>query len=195
MKVHIIIIGILLLTSCNLSQKNNAEQANKPSHILSFKQSEDKNFNSFLLNFKQSKLPIKISPNNLNSKNLIEFNCKNSTFTDEYSLAFTQIPTNGNYIATITLKQLESYVPVLTTYDLTGQIIDSKLLSLVNLEYQYKDNFKEMVSIDTSFNICITDSVFNIENEGSSSIALLNEEDSIVQRKGKILSTGIIELN
>lgn len=194
MKNYIFIIGVILLSGCDLTHKSNSERVQQHSQNIEFKQTKDNDFNTFLLNFKRTKLPLKINPNTLITENLIEFNCKNSTYTDEYSLAYSQIPTKGNFIATITLKKMETYVPVLTTYDLTGQIIDSKLLALDNLEYLSEVDLDEIVSIDKNFNISITDTIYLSDNADVQGIKLIDNENGILQKKGKILDNGIIEL-
>ncbi len=198
MKARLFVYALVIpfFFGCSHAAKKNFHLSDKEEASKEFKKSLDSDFSIYLSNFDRSELPIKINTYNLKPGKLKEFDRKNSNFTDEYSLALAQIPTSGNYIATITLKKLDSYTPVLTTYDLTGQIIDSKLLSLEYVAYQNPNNDREIVSIDNNLAICITDTIYRFEAENASfkNTDLNSENDYIIQIKGQILDNGIIEL-
>jgi len=198
MKAHLFVYALaipFIFFGCNHATRNKSQLSDKQEASQEFKKSLDSDFSIYLSNFDHCELPIKINTDKLKPGKLKEFDRKNSNFTDEYSLALAQIPTSGNFIATITLKKLDSYTPVLTTYDLTGQIIDSQLLSLEYVAYQNPNNDREIVSIDNNLSICITDTIYRFETED---ISIKNTNSNsgneyIIQRKGQILDNGIIE--
>lgn len=199
MKVHLFVyaLAIPFFFGCNYTSKKNFQLSDSQTTGQKFKKSQDSDFSSYLSNFDCSELPIRINTTNLKPGKLKEFDRKNSNFTDEYSLAFVQIPTSGNFIATITLKKLDSYTPVLTTYDLTGQIIDSKLLSLQHADYLSQNNNREIVSIDANLKICITDTIYQYETEKIQIEGIESDtaNEYIIQKKGQILNNGTIEFN
>ncbi len=196
MKVYLFVCAAFLsLLGCSCTPKNNSHLSAKQQTIQKFRTALDSEFDGYLSNFNRSNLPMKINKDNFNPGSLKEFDRRNSNFIDEYSLALAQIPTSGEYIATITLKKLDSYVPVLTTYDLSGQIIDSQLLSLDYVTYQNPNTDGEIISIDSNLEICITDTIIRSETED---IALRNSicdtiRECVIQRKGQILNNGTIE--
>ena len=61
---------------------------------------------------------------------------------------YGQIPTNGNYIATITIGAADCNLPVLTTYKLNGERIDSKTIAIGGCGQGPCFECEELVEID-----------------------------------------------
>jgi hypothetical protein len=186
MKNVFILYCIVTLISCVTHEQHSANQ---------FKTPQDIEFKEFLTHFKCYELPINLNTNKISHLGLKEFDRRNSTFADEYSLAFKQIPSNGNYIATITLKKGENYLPVLTTYELTGEIIDRKVLALRFGTSCFENYCQEYLTINTDFSIRITDSIYTSIYDGANLDSSKTEENITIFKTGRILENGLIELS
>ncbi|MBL7932545.1 MAG: hypothetical protein JNL60_11620, partial [Bacteroidia bacterium] len=87
MKYLTIILSIFLF-SCQTSEDENAAE---------FPAVNDE-FTLYLKNFEKIELPVIIKGCKISSDDLKKLDGKQfSKYTDEYSLAYGQIPTNGNY--------------------------------------------------------------------------------------------------
>jgi hypothetical protein len=126
------ILGLTIILGCGQTTNDKAENNGKDStnNENAFPALNDE-FTVYLDNFKKMELPITIKGCNISSDGFKQFDgSKFKKYADEFALAYGQIPTNGNYVATITLGAADCYLPVLTTYKLNGQVIDQKTIAI-----------------------------------------------------------------
>src|ERR1039457_1302081 len=86
-------------------------------------------FDSFKGNFTNSKLPIIIKGNRIESNKFVELSMeKFPLYLKGNVLAYCSFITNGDYIGIVTLGEADDYIPILTTYDKAGNKIDEKTI-------------------------------------------------------------------
>ncbi|MDI9871744.1 hypothetical protein [Flectobacillus roseus] len=141
-------------------------------------------------------LPIAIKGCGMNFDNFKHFDGKQfSKYTDEYSLAYGHIVTNGNYLATITMTAGDCYVPVLTTYKLTGEKIDQKTISVGGCGSGPGFNCEEFMIIRKDFSIYTSDSISTFEYDSLGNEIEGTRKYYVNYIKGKMLKNGKIEMS
>ena len=168
MKRIIIILTISLFYSCQ-TKKNDLNQSDKEKQVgltekySGFLQVNDE-FTSYLDNFKKVELPISIKGCLLTSDGLKEIDGKKfDKYNPENSYAYRQIPTNGTYLATITLGIADCYLPVLTTYKPNGEIIDKKTIAIGGCGSDCGFTCEEFMKIDKDYKIYTSDTISTYE--------------------------------
>jgi hypothetical protein len=185
MKYLTIILSIFLF-SCQTSQDNNTTE---------FPAVNDE-FTLYLKNFEKIELPIRIKGCKISSDDLKKLNGKQfSKYTDEYSLAYGQIPTNGNYIATITLGSADCYLPVLTTHKLNGQIIDQKTIAIGGCGSDCGFNCEEFMTLKKDFTFYTSDTVSTYTCDSLGNEIPETYQYYVIYAKGKLLTDGKIEMS
>ncbi len=115
-------------------------------------------------------------------------------FNVNYSYAYCQIPTNGNFIATITLGVADCYLPVLTTYTLNGEIIDEKALAIGYGLVDCGHHTEDYMILKKDYTIYVSDTLKVCECDSSYKIIEETCEQYVIYREGRLLSDGKIEL-
>ncbi|MDX9697646.1 MAG: hypothetical protein RBT49_17775 [Bacteroidales bacterium] len=168
------------LTKCDLSNDN----------VLT-----NSEFSNYLKYFNHAILPIEIKGCSINVDELFEFSSnKSRKFNMDYSYAYCQIPTNGNFIATIVLGVADCYLPVLTTYTLNGEIIDKKVLSIGYGEIDCGQHTEDYMILEKDYKINISDTLNICECDSSYNLIEETCQQYVIYKKGRILSDGKIEL-
>jgi hypothetical protein len=190
----LLILGLVLSCKTNPDNSLNSEAA-KDSVNSSFIEVND-DFDLYLDNFERTDLPIIIKGCEQDVHGLKEFDgIKSAKYNDNYSFAFRQIPTNGTFIATVTLGVADCYLPVLTTYKLTGEKIDSKTISIGYCGSDCGYTCSEFMRIDSEYNIYVSDSVKSYECDSLGYEIPGTKEEYVIYKRGKLLTTGKIELS
>ena len=142
----------------------------------------------YLQYFKTVDLPIVINGCSINIDNLEKFNFdKYYDFNHYHSYAYAQIPTNGNYVAVITLGITLCYLPILTTYTFEGEIIDEQLIGI-----GYNSDCMSFMTIGSDYTILTADTVIEYND------CFLRDtiiEKYIIYRIGQLLPNGKIKLS
>ena len=188
------VMGLVL--SCKTSSDNSSDlKAETDTVDQSFIEVNDE-FDLYLKNFERTDLPIIVKACEQGVNGLKEFDGKKSAkYNDNYSYAFRQIPANGTFIATVTLGVADCYLPVLTTYKLTGEKIDSKTISIGYCRSDCGYTCSEFMRIDSEYNIYVSDSVKTYECDSLGHETPGTKEEYVIYKKGRLLTTGEIELS
>jgi hypothetical protein len=204
MKKIIYILTIVILTACQTNNENNKRTSNddKSKHLLKDTNNSKQDFpevkdelTAYLENFKKADLPIKIKGCQVNTNGLVEFDGKRfKKFNEYYSYAYRQIPTNGNYIATITLGVADCFQPVLTTYKPNGDIIDSKTIAIGYCGIDCGYSCEEFMSIDKNYEIYVSDTISSYECDSIGNEIPGTYEYYVIYKEGKLLTEGKIQL-
>lgn len=152
-------------------------------------------FSNYLKYFSHATLPIIIKGCSINVDKLFEFQANESRkFNKDYSYAYCQMPTNGNFIATIALGVADCYLPVLTTYTLKGEIIDKKVLSIGYGEIDCGEHTEDYMILEKDYKIYISDTINICECDSSYNVIEETCEQYVIYKKGRLLPDGKIEL-
>ena len=158
-------------------------------------------FKDYLKKFKNVNLPISIKGCTSNFEKLIELNdyhyqnfIKHYIYPEDQSYIYSRVPTNGKYIATITLRATDCYLPVLTTYKPNGEIIDEKTIAIGYCGSGCGYNCEEFMQIKKDFSIYVSDTIRKYECDSLDEEIASTFEYYIIYKKGKLLSNGKIQL-
>ncbi len=188
MKYLIIILSVLVFACQTNSDKPISDETKFPK--------VNDEFTLYLSSFSKKQLPIVIKGCNISSDGLKQFDGKQfSKYTDEYSLAYGQIPVNGNYIATITLASADCYLPVLTTYNLKGQIIDKKGIAIGGCGADCGFTCEEFMTLRKDFTFYASDTISTYTCDSLGSETPGTYEYYIIYKEGKLRSDGTIEMS
>ena len=152
-------------------------------------------FLNYLKHFNHKTLPIEMKGCSMDVDDLFEFPQDDlRKFNVNYSYAYCQIPTNGNFIATITLGVADCYLPVLTTYTLNGEIIDEKALAIGYGLVDCGHHTEDYMILKKDYTIYVSDTLKVCECDSSYKIIEETCEQYVIYREGRLLSDGKIEL-
>jgi hypothetical protein len=185
----------LFLFSCQTNpDKTVAEHSDNTINEVKFPRVNDE-FTLYLNNFKKLALPIVIKGCLIRPYGFKEFDGKHfSNYAQEYSLAYGQIPANGNYVATITLGAADCYLPVLTTYKLNGQIIDQKTIAIGGCGSDCGFTCEEFMTLKKDYSFFTSDTISTYTCDSLGKETPGTYEYYVSYRKGKLLADGKIEM-
>ena len=153
-------------------------------------------FQSFLDKFPKVNLPIKIKGCEADYENLTELSKDNpSPYIQDYSYAVGQIKTNGNYVSVITLGVADCLLPVLTTFKLTGEKIDSKTIAIGYCGEGPCFECEEFMSLKEDYTIYTADTMKTSECDDDYNPISGTESIEVIYKQGRLLENGIIELS
>ena len=146
--------------------------------------------------FLKEELPVIFKSCDSPITGLYQFDGKSfSKFSQEYSLSLNQVPSNGNYIALITLAATECYLPILTTYDNNGEKIDEKKLSLGYCGSDCGYDCSEFMIINEDYTIYVSDTISSSECDSLGQIIPNTTENYVIYKEGELLKNGRIEFS
>ncbi len=184
MKNILYLLTLLAFVACNSDNKSG------------FIEPENDEFASFLKHFKQTELPVAVKGCYEDIDGLTEFDGSNfSQFTDAYHFSYKQIPSNGNYIAVISLQIADCFIPVLTTYKPDGTIIDKKVIAIGQCGHDCGYECEEFMTIKADYSIYTSDTITSCECDDMWEIIPGTCEDFVIYKEGKINNDGKIELS
>jgi hypothetical protein len=186
----------LLLFSCQTNtNKTNQEQTDTSEKVKYFPKVNDE-FTLYLDNFKKLDLPIVIKGCKISSNGFKQLDGQLfAKYSGEYSLAYGQIPTNGNYVATITLGAADCYLPVLTTYKLTGQVIDQKTIAVGGCGSDCGFSCEEFMTLRKDFSFYTSDTMSSYTCDSLGNEIPGTYEYYVIFQKGKLQTDGKIEIS
>jgi hypothetical protein len=193
---YLTLIYLLFLFSCQAnSNKSDKKQPNTLENQPIFPKVNDE-FTLYLQNFKKLALPVAIKGCKVNSDNFKQFDGNQfAKYADEYSLAYGQIPTNGNYIATIILGAADCYLPVLTTYKQNGEVIDQKTIAIGGCGSDCGFNCEEYMTLRNDFTFYTSDTISICDCDSFGNEIPGTCEYYVTYRDGKLRKDGKIEMN
>ncbi len=199
--LFLLIIFIMFFQSCkNVKTNDNAiigdtVVLNKKNNLNNNILLENNEFSNYLKSFSYATLPVVIKGCSINVDKLVEFQANESRkFNKDYSYAYCRIPTNGNYIAAITLGVADCYLPVLRTYTLKGEIIDEKVLSIGYGEIDCGEHTEDYMILEKDYKIYISDTINSCECDSSFNVIKETCKQYVIFKKGSLLPDGKIEL-
>jgi hypothetical protein len=158
-------------------------------------------FKDYLIKFKNADLPISIDGCSYDFENMIELNDKqyrkfinHDLYPNDQSFFYKRIPSNGNYITTITLRATDCFLPVLTTYNTRGEIIDEKTIAIGYCGSDCGFNCEEFMTIKKDFSIYVSDTISRYQCDSLAEEIASTHEYYVIYKKGKLLSNGKIQL-
>ena len=193
-KIIFQILTLIVLIGCGQTKNESTTDilSNKPKKQIKFT-SVDNDFLNYLDNFKKVELPIFIKGCEISSEGLKQFDGKKfKKYAEEYELAYGQIPTNGKYLATITLGAADCYLPVLTTYKLNGQVIDKKTIAIGGCGSDCGFSCEEFMTLKKDFSFYTSDTISSFRCDSLGNEKPGTYEYYLIYIKGKLLSNGKI---
>ncbi len=197
MKRILLIITIVLISSCKSENKKDKNLISKHQKSISAIPKVNDQFQDFIDQFPIKTLPIKINGCTDEILDLPKLDIKlSSEYSKDakYEHIYGVIPSSGNYISTITLGEADCFVPILNTYKLNGKIIDSKPINIGSCGFDPCYDCVENMIIDSEYRIYVADTIKTSDcDENFNSIAG-TEKIKVVYKKGKLTKKGTIEL-
>ncbi|WAC03059.1 hypothetical protein N7U66_05370 [Lacinutrix neustonica] len=197
MKRILLIITLVLISSCKSENKNDKSLTTELQEPISEIPQVNDQFQAFIDQFPTKTLPIKINGCTDEILDLPKLDIKlSSEYTKdaEYEHIYGKISTNGNYISTITLGEADCFVPILNTYKLNGEKIDSKP---INIGYCGPDPCYECVenmTIDSEYRIYVADTIKTSDCDDNFNAIAGTEKIKVVYKEGKLTKKGVIKL-
>jgi hypothetical protein len=188
MKKTIIFIGIILFVSCKTEN-------NKSEKLTSEIPKVNEQFQSFIDQFTEIKFPIKIKGCEDEFQPLTQLKKEiSSPYEDEPYYVYGKIRTNGTYIATITLGAADCLLPILTTYKLNGEKIDSKTIAIGGCGQGPCFECEEFMEIDKELNIYTANNLRYYDCDEDYEEINGTEKKETIYKSGKLTPKVIIEL-
>lgn len=183
----------LLLFSCQtntaLSRQRQIDKSQNENYFLKV----NDEFTLYLDNFKKLDLPLVIKGCYISLDGLKQFDGKQfAKYSDEFSFAFGQIPSNGNYVATITLDPADCFLPVLTTYHRTGHKIDQKTIAIGGCGSDCGFSCEEFMTLRKDFSFYTSDTISTYTCDSLGNEIPGTYEFYVIYQKGEILTDGKI---
>lgn len=176
--------------------KSDSETANRTSQSVTVLPQVNDQFQSFLDKFPKVELPIKIKGCEVDYKNFTVFNEENpSPYIQDYSYAVGQIKTNGNYVSVITLGVADCMLPVITTYKLTGEKIDSKAIAIGYCGNGPCFECEEFMTLKEDFTLYTADTMKTSECDDDYNSITGTESIEVIYKEGRLTEKGKIELS
>ncbi|WP_106793221.1 hypothetical protein [Aquimarina sp. Aq78] len=193
----ILFTGIVLLFSCKSENKNSENKLFEQKSVTQEIPQVNDQFQAFLDQFPKIKLPVKIKGCEDAVMDLPKLNEKLSlkySSDAKSELIFGVFPSNGNYVSTITLGMAECMVPILTTYTITGQKIDSKAIFIGYCGADACYECIESMTIKTNYRIYAADTTRTYKCDENYIPIAGTESVEVIYKDGKIGTSGRIEL-
>ncbi len=182
----------LLLISCAQTDQSNTNEAQSETELPQV----NEQFQAFLDKFPKLELPIELKGCEADHKGLTEFNDENpSPYLQDHSFAVGQIKTNGDYVAVITFGIADCLLPVLTTFKLTGEKIDSKTIAIGYCGTAPCFECEEVMTLKDDFTLYTADTMKTSECDEDYNPIPGTESIEVIYKEGRLTETGMIELS
>ncbi|PZR24069.1 MAG: hypothetical protein DI539_01250 [Flavobacterium psychrophilum] len=174
---------MILLFSCQKEKSTQTETETTSENSTEIPQANDE-FQMYLNKFPEVKLPLDIEPCSIDDSKMKMLN--------DSTLIYGKIPSNGKYITTISFEIADCLLPRITTYTLSGKIIDSKsvVIGLCGSDPCYECNEYFRIGKDYRIYSCDSARYDDCINKVSDTVTNI-----ITYKQGKLNSTGKIELS
>ncbi len=197
MNKAILLIGIILIFGCKSESKDSEKLLSGQDEINSKIPQVNDQFQAFLDQFPKTELPIKI--NGCDEKYYkapkLDLSLSSKYSPDaKYEYVYGIIPSKGNFVSTITMGEADCLIPVLTTYKLNGEPINSKPISIGSCGPDPCFECMEFMTIKKDFRIYVADTIKTYECNENFKQILGTEKIEVIYKEGKITENGVIEL-
>ena len=195
LQIFLLVFSVISCQTKSSDKSTENQTDKKQTEKIIFPQVND-DFDGYLRNFEKAQLPIEIKGCELNTKGLTEFNDETyNKYVEDYSYSYKQIPTHGNFIATITLGAADCFLPILTTYRLTGDKIDQKTIAIGYCGSDCGYSCEEYMTVKADYSIYVSDTISSSDCDSLGKIIPGTTENYVIYKSGKLLENGKIELS
>lgn len=197
MKRVLLIITIILVSSCKSNNKKDNILSSGTQESISENPKVKDQFQAFINQFPTKTLPLRINGCTDEILDLPKLDTKLSSEyskDSEYEHIYGIIPSNGNYISTITLGKADCFIPILNTYKFNGEKIDSKA---INIGYCGPDPCYECVenmTINSDYRIYVADTIKTSDCDDDFNAIAGTETIKVIYKEGILNKKGVIEL-
>lgn len=150
--------------------------------------------NAFLEKIPSITLPIEIRGCSINTQSLTRVD-NNKFISANVNYGYGKLEPNSKFTAVVFLASADCEIPVLATYDKSGNKIDEKE---INIGYCGSDcgyTCNEIMSIDNNKNIFTADTISSYDCDSLGNAIPGTEQHYVIYKQGRILETGKIELS
>lgn len=192
------IMLIVLISNCKSENKNDKRSTSKLKKPISEIPKVNDQFQVFIDQFPTRELPIKIYGCKDEILDLPKLDVKLSQGfikEPEYEHIYGIIPTNGTYISIITLGEADCFIPIINTYKLNGDKIDSKPISIGYCGFDACYECVEAMTIDSKYQIYVADTTKTYDCDDNYKAIAGTEKIKVVYQNGELNKNGIIELS
>lgn len=180
--LKIFFASTIILTSCNDNSADNASDTQT--------QTPD-----FLKKYTQTTLPISMKGCFGNSFKLPLINSDSlQSDNEDGTVPYCTFKTNGDYYAVIRLGLADCALPYLITYDKDGKVIDQKQIGIGLCGASPGFRCEEFSIIQNDFSIYASDTIAEAEIDSLGQEIKSTLQNYVIYIKGRLLSTGKIEL-
>jgi hypothetical protein len=180
------VLAVLIIAGCNAGNPGAGQSSSNP------------RFDSFKMIFKPMDLPIAIKGCYIEPAKFTELPISKypgfvTDSDNEYS--FCTFKANGDYTAIITLGPADCFFPILTTYDKEGKVIDKKNVVIGKCGADCGFTCEEYMTISADYSLYTSDTLTTFKCDTTGNVIPNTKEHYVVYKKGKLLSSGKIELS
>lgn len=189
-----LLLAILVFSSCGNPETSNAE--NNSNAEPSQPQITNEAFAAFLDQFAEVNLPVQIRACDVDYSNMTAFDESNkSQFLDQISFAYGKIPSNGDYLTIISLTAADCLLPVLSTFNYNGDLIDRKTIAIGQCGMAPCFECVEFMSLNSNFELYTVDTITTAQCDDQYQPIAGTEKTKIIYREGHLTRTGTIALS
>ena len=156
-------------------------------------------FDSFKKNFALSGLPLTIKGCYLKPDQYVQLTTEKYPLyvsnVEGYMLSGYTFKTNGDYTAILSFGAADCYIPNLATYDMAGKKIDEKMIAIGGCGADCGFTCEEFMTIRADYSIYTSDTITTFKCDTSGNEIPGTKEHYVIYKKGKLLSSGKIELS
>jgi hypothetical protein len=183
MKQLLLILSLFLSAFINSGSKEDATGTNKE-------------FEAFLKKFKTTPLPLIIKACKVSTVGCNSFDDTDTLFIKELSgwVPYYKFKPNGNYIAVISLGMADCSLPILTTYTIDGKKIDEESIAIGGCGAGPGFTCEEFMTVRKDYTLYTSDTIREAALDSLGNDIKGTEEKYVVYKKGRLLSSGKIEL-
>lgn len=149
-------------------------------HSESEKSITPNEFQLFLDSFPILELPIVLKGCKLDYSKLLSVNKGNTYYVGKFE-------TNGNYFATITLGLADCMLPIMTTYNKMGKLIDSKMLAIGYCGSGPCFEREKYMIIKKDFSLYTSDTIASSECDENYDPIPGTESLEVIYKKGNVI--------
>ena len=181
---------LLLMISCNQKKTNHDYLQSKEdsNQTEGEKMLIGKEFELFLDSFPNLELPIVIKGCEIDYSKFPSINDGNTYYVGKFK-------TNGSFFATITLGSADCMLPILTTYNYQGKIINSEMLAIGYCGSGPCFECEEYMTIKRDFSFYTSDTIASSLCDENYDPISGTETIKVVYKTGRISESGKINLS
>lgn len=181
---YLVLPVIISLVSCSDNSSDRAQPASDT----------NPEFNAFLEKIPSITLPVTIRECSVNTQGLTKID-SNKFVSETVNYGYGKLAPNNKYVAVIFLASADCEIPVLVTYDKSGNKIDEKEINIGGCGSDCGYSCNEIMRIDQNNNIFTADTVSSYDCDSLGNAIPGTEEHYVIYKQGRILETGKIELS